>query len=42
MGCQVMKERVKAKPALDAAGKPMKSIYRQQVNWQIEDRSNIR
>jgi protein TonB len=37
MGCQVMRERVKAKPALDAAGKPVKSIYRQQVHWHISD-----
>lgn len=38
MGCQVMKERVKAKPALDAGGKPMKSIYETHVHWQIADR----
>lgn len=35
MGCQVMKERAKGKPARDAAGKPIKSILRQQVHWHI-------
>jgi len=37
MGCQVMKERLKAKPALDAAGKPIKSIYETSVTWRISD-----
>jgi hypothetical protein len=35
MGCQVMRARVRAKPALDSAGKPVKSIYVQTVNWQL-------
>lgn len=38
MGCQVIKERAKAKPALDAAGKPMKSTYVATVTWAIADR----
>ena len=38
MGCQVIKERAKAKrPALDANGKPVKTIYTQTVNWLLSD-----
>ncbi|HJS41233.1 MAG TPA: energy transducer TonB, partial [Sphingomicrobium sp.] len=37
MGCQVMRERARIKPALDAAGKTMKSIYRMTVQWAIVD-----
>jgi hypothetical protein len=35
MGCQVILARAKAKPALDANGKPVKSIYTQTVQWQL-------
>jgi len=35
MGCQVIKARAKAKPALDAAGKPVKTGYVARINWQI-------
>ena len=38
MGCQVIKERAKGKPALDAAGKPIKSTYVATVTWAIVDR----
>lgn len=36
MGCQVIKERGKGKPALDAGGKPMKSIIEGRISWRIE------
>ena len=35
MGCQVIKERAKAKPARDIAGKPVKSGYIATINWRI-------
>jgi hypothetical protein len=36
MGCQVIKLRAKAKrPAFDASGRPVKTIYTQTVNWQL-------
>lgn len=36
MVCQVVRARAKAKkPALDATGKPVKSIYTQTVHWQL-------
>lgn len=37
MGCQVMKERGKGKPALDAAGKPVKSVLITTIGWRIAD-----
>lgn len=37
MGCQVIMARAKSKPALDAAGKPVKSIYQARVRWRISD-----
>lgn len=35
MGCQVIKERAKGEPALDAAGKPTKSIFVARLQWDI-------
>lgn len=35
MGCQVIKARGKAKPALDADGKPVKSLHETNVHWSI-------
>ena len=37
MGCQVIRERARAQPALDASGKPTKSGYIARVNWEIRD-----
>jgi len=37
MGCQVILARAKAKPAFDAAGKPVKSIYSTAVHWRFSD-----
>lgn len=37
MGCQVIKERAKFKPAHDEAGKPAKDIFVARINWQIVD-----
>lgn len=36
MGCQVIQQRAKvSKPALDAAGKPIKTVYVARINWDI-------
>lgn len=37
MGCQVIKERAKVKPALDAGGKPVKSVRKYRITWRMAD-----
>lgn len=37
MGCQVIKERAKIKPALDAGGKPVKSVREFRIVWRMAD-----
>lgn len=37
MSCQIMLQRAKFEPALDASGKPVKSIYVYSLGWQIAD-----
>ena len=32
--CKLMKERARFTPALDAAGRPVKSLYLTQIRWQ--------
>jgi len=35
MTCIAMRDRGKFQPALDGAGKPMRSVYRQKISWRL-------